>query len=59
MYREDILHHAYALARANRGAPGVDGVSFADIEAAGVEKWLAGLREELARRRTGHSRCDG
>jgi RNA-directed DNA polymerase len=45
--REDILQHAYALARANAGAPGVDGESFADIEAAGVEKWLIGLREEL------------
>src|SRR6266487_2764898 len=45
--RQDILRHAYALARANAGAPGVDGVSFAAIEAAGVEAWLAGLREEL------------
>jgi RNA-directed DNA polymerase len=45
--REDILHHAYALARANAGTSGVDGVSFADIEAAGLEKWLNGLREEL------------
>jgi hypothetical protein len=26
--RKDILAHAYALARANAGAPGVDGVSF-------------------------------
>src|ERR1700680_1012351 len=46
--RPDILEHAYALARANAGAPGVDGVTFAAIEAAGLEKWLAGLREELA-----------
>ena len=45
--REDILRHAYALARANAGAPGVDGVTFAQIEASGVEAWLAGLREEL------------
>lgn len=45
--REDILRHAYALARANAGAPGVDGVTFAQIEAEGVERWLAGLREEL------------
>ena len=45
--REDILGHAYALARANRGAPGVDGVTFAAIEAAGLEEWLAGLRKDL------------
>jgi RNA-directed DNA polymerase len=45
--REDILAHAYELARANAGAAGVDGVSFGAIEAGGLEKWLAGLREEL------------
>ena len=45
--REDILHHAYALARANAGAPGVDGVTFARIDASGIENWLASLREEL------------
>src|SRR5258706_15351336 len=47
IYREDILRHAYGLARANAGAPGVDGVSFAQIEEKGLEAWLAGLREEL------------
>ena len=45
--REDILHHAYRLARANAGAPGVDKVSFVQIEERGLEAWLAGLREEL------------
>ena len=45
--REDILHHAYALARANAGAPGVDGVTFAQIDASGIKNWLASLREEL------------
>ena len=47
VYREDILAHAYRLARSNGGAPGVDGVRFEDIEALGLEGWLAGLREEL------------
>src|SRR5919202_183155 len=45
--REDVLLHAYALARANAGAPGVDGTTFEQIEASGAGAWLAGLREEL------------
>lgn len=47
VYREDILSHAYALARANGGAPGVDGMSFEDIELRGVAERLAGLGKEL------------
>jgi RNA-directed DNA polymerase len=47
VYREDILAHAYRLARSNGGAPGVDKVRFEDIEASGPEEWLAGLRKEL------------
>ena len=47
MYREDILAHAYALAKSNQGAPGVDGQSFRDIESQGLEEWLSGVREEL------------
>ena len=43
IYREDILAHAYALCRSNKGAPGVDGQDFADIEAYGVERWLGEL----------------
>src|SRR6266568_5434958 len=48
--REDILAHAYELARHNGGAPGVDGQSFAQIEKAGREEWLSSLREELRTR---------
>jgi RNA-directed DNA polymerase len=43
IYREDILAHAYAQCRANKGAPGVDGQEFADVEAYGVQRWLGEL----------------
>jgi len=43
IYREDILAHAYAQCRSNKGAAGVDGQDFADIEAYGVERWLGEL----------------
>src|SRR5271166_1022115 len=47
VHRADILRHAYDLVRVNKGAPGVDGVSCAAIEAAGLESWLLGISEEL------------
>ena len=47
IWRDDILEHAYALAKANKGAPGVDGESFARIEENGRQEWLGRLREEL------------
>jgi len=51
VYRADILGHAYALAKANGGAPGVDGQTFEQIESAGLGDWLARLREDLRTRR--------
>ena len=50
VYRRDIIEHAYRLAKANGGAPGVDGVTFAMIEAKGAGEWLTGLREDLWRK---------
>src|SRR6266699_7061177 len=47
IYRADVLRHAYDLMRANNGAPGVDGVTFAMIEADGLEEWLSGIRKDL------------
>jgi RNA-directed DNA polymerase len=57
IYRADILAHAWALAKANGGAPGVDGVTFAMIEAAGVEPYLSGLREELRSKSASRPKC--
>lgn len=47
--RLDSLQYAYALAKANRGAPGVDGIRFEEIEAQGVERWLGELKDELVK----------
>ena len=47
IYREDILTHAYELARSNKGAPGVDGQTFEEIESRGLAEWLTGIRQEL------------
>ena len=50
VYRRDVLAFAYACGKANGGAAGVDGQSFADIEEYGVERWLDELAEELRSR---------
>ena len=47
--REDILAHAYAQCRANKGAAGVDGQDFADVEAYGVQRWPGELALALKR----------
>jgi RNA-directed DNA polymerase len=47
VYRPDILAHAYAVCQHNAGAPGVDGLTFTDIESRGLAGWLEGLRKEL------------
>jgi len=45
--KHETLWEAYRLAKENDGAPGIDGVTFEAIEAAGVEQFLEQLREEL------------
>ena len=51
VYRQDVLWDAYRRCRANGGAPGVDRVTFADIEQYGLMKWLGELAEELRTKR--------
>ena len=49
--KRETLWEAYQLAKENKGAPGVDGVTFQAIEAEGLERFLEPLREELVQRR--------
>jgi len=46
----ETLRAAYTMAKQNDGAPGIDGVTVEAIEAAGVEPFLAQLRDELVSR---------
>ncbi len=48
--KTETLRKAYAVAKENDGAPGVDGVTFAAIEAHGVGAFLEQIRDELVQR---------
>jgi len=50
IYRKDLLEFAYRSGKANKGAAGVDGVDFAEIEAYGEDRWLGELAERLKKR---------
>ena len=43
--KRETLREAYALAKKNDGAPGIDGVSFAAIEESGVDAFLEQIRD--------------
>ena len=46
----ETLREAYALAKANNGAPGIDGMTFEAIEGQGTESFLEQIRNELIQR---------
>src|SRR5919197_4059868 len=46
----ETLREAYRRGKANNGAPGIDGVTFEDIEASGLEPFLEQIRDELVTR---------
>jgi len=50
VYRKDILAFAYDCCKSNKGAAGVDGQSFEDIEDYGLDRWLDELTQELKSR---------
>ena len=47
VWRSDILEHAYRLAKSNGGKPGVDGVTFEQIESGDWTEWLRSLQQDL------------
>src|SRR6056297_1221085 len=47
LHRRDVLEYAWKCCRANGGKPGVDGITFEQIERAGTESWLDAVAEEL------------
>jgi RNA-directed DNA polymerase len=47
VYRKDILYEAYWQCKANKGKPGVDGVTFRDIEKSGLEAWIESIAKML------------
>jgi group II intron reverse transcriptase/maturase len=53
VYRRDVLWRAWVAVRRNAGAPGIDGITLADVEEYGVERLLDELAEDL---RTGQWR---
>ena len=49
IYRSDVLEEAWQRVRANKGAPGIDGVTIQQIDKSemGAQKWLERIRTEL------------
>ncbi len=50
VYRADVLEFAYRSCKANKGAAGVDGQRFEDIEAYGEGRWLGELADRLRKK---------
>lgn len=47
VYRQDVLWRAWVAVRRNEGAPGIDGITLADVEEYGVERLLDELATDL------------
>ncbi len=47
VWRTDVLHNAWKMVRANKGAPGTDGITISDIEAGGIDGFLEELQRKL------------
>lgn len=47
IYRYDILLESYQRCKSNKGKPGVDGITFSDIEKSGLKRWLLEISGSL------------
>ena len=47
VHKLETLHAAYKMAKKNKGAPGLDGVTFEAIEESGVDEFLEDIQHEL------------
>ena len=47
VYKEEVLYTAYRMVKKNNGAPGIDGITFKDIETAGLDQFIRQLQQEL------------
>lgn len=47
VYRDDVLFEAWKRVKANKGSGGVDGIRIEDVEAIGIEEYLADIQKEL------------
>jgi RNA-directed DNA polymerase len=47
--KKERLKEAYRISKGNDGAPGIDGQTFADIEASGLDQFLDDIRQDLLR----------
>lgn len=45
--KQSTLEEAYRMVKRNNGAPGIDGMTFDDIEQKGVENFLRSIQQEL------------
>jgi RNA-directed DNA polymerase len=50
IHRSDVLAEALRLSKEKRGAPGIDGQTFEQVEKYGEERWLQELQHELQMR---------
>ncbi|MCT4507762.1 MAG: hypothetical protein N4A48_03240 [Tepidibacter sp.] len=50
----ETLEEAYLISKRNNGSPGIDGVTFKDIETSGRKEFLINIQKELEKKHINH-----